>query len=59
MNELIEILKLLGDPGYIVLILIIFWQQRQISTFMEIITKNTGSLTELSTLIKILVKGHE
>ena len=59
MTELIDILKILGDPVYVVLVLIIFWQQRQIGVFMGLITKNTSSLTELSTLVKILVKGQE
>ena len=51
------LLKKLSDPTYIVLIVIIILQQKQIMNFAKITHEVTKAITELSTLIKGMISG--
>jgi parallel beta-helix repeat protein len=56
--SLVEILlQRLSDPAYIVLIIVIILQQKQIMGFARITREVTQAITELSTLIKGMISG--
>jgi hypothetical protein len=51
------LLQRLSDPAYIVLIIVIILQQKQIMGFARITREVTQAITELSTLIKGMISG--
>jgi hypothetical protein len=51
------LLQRLSDPAYIVLIIVIILQQKQIMGFAKITREVTQAMTELSTLIKGMISG--
>jgi hypothetical protein len=51
------LLQRLSDPAYIVLIIVIILQQKQIMGFARITREVTQAMTELSTLIKGMISG--
>jgi hypothetical protein len=55
MPALSEALKYITDPVYIVMLVLIFLQQRQIASFVTIIKDYSSAITELSTLVKIMI----
>ncbi len=59
MDILTKALQYVTDPVYIVLLILIFLQQRQIASYVLIIKDFATALTELSTLIKIRLSGKE
>ena len=59
MDILTKALQYVTDPVYIVLLILIFLQQRQIATLVIIIKDYASSIAELSTLIKIKLTGKE
>jgi hypothetical protein len=48
-------LKYVADPVYVVMLILLFFQQRQIASYVVIIKDYTAAITELSTLIKIML----
>jgi hypothetical protein len=55
MPALSEALKYITDPVYVVMLVLIFLQQRQIASFVTIIKDYSSAITELSTLVKIMI----
>jgi len=48
-------LKYITDPVYVVMLVLIFLQQRQIAGYVIIIKDYTTAITELSVLIKVMM----
>jgi len=55
MMELFKFLEVLKDPALIAMVIIIYLLIRQHGKFLDTIERNTKTLTELATLLNVII----